>query len=155
MEFANKMCKAWSGNLFLPKTSNDVEKMEDLTTNGGAILKNYSYNNAICNGFAWFPIYKYDGVENGVEYNNHSKEAVFEKSLWLDADGASLQKCFMQIFGSTKIADRTCDELLCSFCSWKPYLTYQLKGLCENSNIENSYTLSYYFHRDEFLRKEL
>lgn len=153
MELANKMCKAWSGHLFLPQTSNDLEKMENLTTNGGEILRNYTYND-ICKGLAWFPIYKYDGVEKWVDYNDHSKEAIFEKSLWIDADGASLQKCVMQIFGSTKIADRTCDEHLCFFCSWKPYLTFQLKGLCENSNIENSYTLSYKFHGDEFLRKE-
>ena len=153
MELAHKMCKAWSGNLFLPQSSNDLEKMIDLTTNGGEILRNYTYN-GMCKGLVWFPIYKYDGLDKWVDYDNHSKEAVFEKSLWIHNDGASLQKCAIQTFGSSKISDRKCIDYYCFFCSWKPYLTYRLRGLCENSNIENSYILSNNFQRDEFLRKK-
>ena len=155
-EHANIVCNAWGGKLFFPESMNDLIQMKNIVNNGGNVLKNYTYNKNICRGEVWFPIYKSDGLTKWVDYNNQSNIANFKTPFIVENDGQFLQKCarFSDI-GSNVIKDSSCNENMCFFGSWKPYMSLRLRGLCEKSTIEYNYLLTNYFQRDEFLRKTI
>ena len=153
-EQANTVCNAWGSKLFFPESSNDLTLMKDRVTNGGKVLKYYTYNKNICKGEVWFPIYKSHGFNKWVELNDKSKEANFKMSFVIKNDGQFIQKCArISDIGSNVVKDTSCFEHMCLFCSWKPYTSFRLRGLCEKSSIEDSYTVTNYFFRDEILRK--
>ena len=156
VERANTVCKAWSGNIFLPESSNDLEQMEYIVTNGGESLKNYTYSKYMCKSTVWLPLYKSEGFDKWVDYNNQSKEVDLRKTFTISNDGLYLQKCaVLDSIGSNIIKDKSCISHYCFFCSWKPYLTFRLRGLCEKSGIDDRYTLTNYFHWDELFRKKI
>ena len=151
---ANTVCTAWGSKLFLPESSNDLKSMKDCVTNGGEVLRNYTYNKNICKGEVWFPIYKSDGFNKWVDLNDKSIEVKFKMSFVIKNDGQFIQKCArISDIGSNVVKDSSCIEQMCLFCSWKPYTSFRLRGLCEKSTIEDSYTVTTYFYRDEILRK--
>ena len=153
-EFANTVCKAWNGNIFLPESSNDLEQMEYIVKSGGDSLRNYTYSKYMCKGTVWLPLYKSEGFDKWVDYNNQSKEVDLGKTFTTSNDGKYLQKCaVLNSIGSNIIRDKSCIAHYCFFCSWKPHLTFRLRGLCEKSGIDDSYTLTNYFHRDELFRE--
>ena len=153
-EYANTVCKAWGGYIFLPESLEDLQIMKNLIDNGGQLLRNYTYDKDLCKDSVWLPIYKADGFNKWVDYNNRSKKVDLKISFDFDGNGQSLQMCASNKYIGTKtLSDAKCTKRICTICVWKPNVSFQLRGLCEKSDIEYRYLLKQDLKKDEFFRK--
>ena len=144
-EAANINCRAWSGKVFLPQSSKDLEKMKMLVTNGKEIIRNNTYDKDICKDSVWLPLHKTDGYNKWVDYNDRSKKVDLKIPFSYDGDGQSIQMCAVhKHIGSNIMYDVSCNRPSCVICVWKPNIKFRLRGLCEKSKIENRYLLSTY-----------
>ena len=138
---ANTACIAWGGKLNLPDNEEELELMKNMTVGEDDLVKNFTKDRQMCGNRVWLPIQKSENLNYWVDYNNHSNTVIPLSPM--DLDGLFLQTCASNVpIGSNKFDDVSCSKKICAFCEWKSRPSFQLRGLCGKSKIEDRYVLS-------------
>ena len=139
----NAACKSLGADVLIMTTKSHF-KILDIEATRIKETKELQDISKSCNTRIWFPVKKSNKLQEIVDLNNKfiandMKELLPDFTVF--NDGRYFQKCWVIYLKSYEVGDLNCDTSeSCITCNFQQKPILRLRGLCENSRIEDEYT---------------
>ena len=142
LDHAFDVCTSLGAEVLMP-SSEDIELMEQKLKNSSTLI---DIMDRICDNTVWLPIFKSDDLISWLDYE--SKLQTLDIPFEMLNNGQDIQQCASYIFhnNSKQAHDLVCSSKICTVCHWKTHITFSLRGLSKESQIEDHYALFGNYH---------
>ena len=149
LDHAFDVCSSLGGEVLMP-TLEDVDLMEQKLKNSSTFI---NIMDKICENTVWLPIFKSENLISWLDYK--SKSQTLDIPYEMLNNGQDIQQCAGYIFQNEKrqAHDLVCSSKICTVCHWKTHITFSMRGLSKESQIEDHYVLFGNYHYGAIIGK--
>ena len=130
-------CNALGGKMYSPKSKDDNVVIENIDREDPVLQKLVGQS---CGRNTWIGAYKVETSWMDLEDKTKKFDAIDVSKIL--SNGNDLEKCSYVKLGKGKYGDFTCSAQKCAFCEWERKLEFTLRGLCDESTVEDHYVLT-------------